>query len=193
MKNLNAAIDKIRIKVMQRYNDNHKCLNYANDYYYFLKKFANFFKTNFDNISKRPIRISKYNFKWDKYEIRKYLLSIDKDLKEAYFLWERYYEFNFCHNIKTFDYEFSELKNCFLNSPFHEFVEFGKLLNHWKKEIKNSFITIHKSRLSKKSDAFFVDFSLSRKAFILACFSPISPSMISRLVSSIQLQSMSNL
>lgn len=148
MKNLNAAIDKIRIKVMQRYNDNHKCLNYANDYYYFLKKFANFFKTNFDNISKRPIRISKYNFKWDKYEIRKYLLSIDKDLKEAYFLWERYYEFNFCHNIKTFDYEFSELKNCFLNSPFHEFVEFGKLLNHWEKEIKNSFITIHKSRLS---------------------------------------------
>lgn len=75
-------------------------------------------------------------------------LSILEDLKVAYHLKVRYQEFNATATYETCDNELPDLINCFSNSPFKAFVEFGKLLNYFKEEIKNSFIVIDNRRLS---------------------------------------------
>ena len=101
-----------------------------------------------NNILFCEITLQKLKTKWHKDEIRKFLFSIDPDLKEAYFLKESYQEFNRIANYETFDKEFNELLDQFINSKFQEFREFGKILIHWKDEIKNSFIRYNGRRLS---------------------------------------------
>lgn len=86
--------------------------------------------------------------KWNKNEIMNYLLGIDKDLKYAYYLKERYREFNLTADYETCDIEFAELIESFTNSHLEEFRSFGKMIRKWKEYIKNSFIRIEKRRLS---------------------------------------------
>ena len=63
---------------MRKYDKNTKSL-YSNDmYYYMLKKFHYFFVKEFDDIYDGLIEIRKMKTKWDKYEIRKYLLELNK-------------------------------------------------------------------------------------------------------------------
>ena len=94
IKHLNEAMINIRLRIMRKYDKNTKSL-YSNDmYYYMLKKFHYFFVKEFDDIYDGLIEIRKMKTKWDKYEIRKYLLSINSDLKYAYELKEKYREFN---------------------------------------------------------------------------------------------------
>lgn len=145
---LNLAIDCIRLKVMRKFNHGHSKLENADMYYYMLKKFHYFFNKSFDNIYDGDIKIPKIKSKWDKYEIRKYLLSIDDILRDAYNLKEKFQEFNATAHYENCDVElnyFIEKFSCF---PEEEFREFGRLLNHWKNEIKNSFIRINNYRLS---------------------------------------------
>ena len=78
--------------------------------------------------------------KWDKHEIRKYFLSIDSDSEYAYYLKEKYREFNLTADYETCDEEFDKL--------IEEFREFGKLIKRWRKNIKNSFIRVNNKRLS---------------------------------------------
>lgn len=113
-----------------------------------LKKFHYFFVKEFDDIYSGKIKIRKLKTTWDKHEIRKYLLSIDDDLKYAYYLKERYREFNLTASYNSCDEELDELIKEFSNSHLDEFREFGQLLNRWKKYIKNSFIRINNRRLS---------------------------------------------
>ena len=81
IKHLNEAIISIRLKIMRKFDKRTKSL-IANDmYYYMLKKFHYFFTKNFEDIYSGQIEIRKYRTKWDKYEIRRYLMSIDPDLK----------------------------------------------------------------------------------------------------------------
>ena len=88
------------------------------------------------------------NTKWDKHDIRKYLLSIDPDLQYAYNLKEKYREFNLTARYENCDEELNNLINEFRNSHLEEFREFGRLLKRWKKYIKNSFIRVQGKRLS---------------------------------------------
>lgn len=81
-------------------------------------------------------------------EIKKYLLSIDEDLAYAYYLKEEYRDFSRNADYDDCDEELNELIEKFLNSHIPEFREFGRLLNRWKQEIKNSFIRINGKRLS---------------------------------------------
>lgn len=53
--------------------------------------------------------------KWTKHEIRNYLFSIDKNLRDAYYLKERYREFNLTIDFETCDDELEELIDEFLN------------------------------------------------------------------------------
>ena len=145
---LNSAMDDIRLSIMNKYKKGKSPIKEADMYYYMLKKFHYFFKKNFDDIYDGNIKVNKIQSKWDKWEILKYLLEIDEDLKVAYHLKVRYQEFNATATYETCDNELPDLINCFLNSPFKAFVEFGKLLNHFKEEIKNSFIVIDNRRLS---------------------------------------------
>ncbi len=148
IKHLNEAMDDIRIRIMNQYNKRTNTLIQNDSYYYMLKKFHYFFTTNFEKIYDGQIYIQKMKTKWTKHEIRKYLFDIDTDLKEAYFLKEQYREFNLTANYETCDQELEELIESFLNSKHVEFRTFGKLLVHWKAEIKNSFIRFHGKRIS---------------------------------------------
>ena len=148
IKHLNEAIVSIRLKIMRKFDKRTKSL-IANDmYYYMLKKFHYFFTKNFEDIYSGQIEIRKYRTKWDKYEIRRYLMSIDPDLKYAYHLKEKYREFNLNASYEFCDEELNELIDDFRNSHLEEFRTFGKLLNRWKINIKNSFIRINGKRLS---------------------------------------------
>ena len=147
IKHLNEAIISIRLKIMRKFDKRTKSL-IANDmYYYMLKKFHYFFTKNFEDIYSGQIEIRKYRTKWDKYEIRRYLMSIDPDLKYAYYLKEKYREFNLIASYESCDEELNELIDEFRNSHLEEFRTFGKLLNRWKINIKNSFIKVNGKRL----------------------------------------------
>ena len=148
IKHLNEAMINIRLRIMRKYEKNTKSL-YSNDmYYYMLKKFHYFFVKEFDDIYDGLIEIRKMKTKWDKYEIRKYLLSINSDLKYAYELKEKYREFNLTASYNNCDIELDNLIDEFRNSHLEEFRTFGKLLKRWKPNIKNSFIRIDNKRLS---------------------------------------------
>ncbi len=121
-------------------------------YYYMLKKFKYFFTKNFDDIYGGNIKIPKLHTSWDKHAIKKYLLEIDDDLTYAYNLKQRYQEFNLTARYENCDEELDNLINDFRSSHLPEFREFGRLLNHWRKEIKNSFIMIDAYKKDKKTN-----------------------------------------
>lgn len=145
---LNKAIVDIRLRVMRKFNKKTKSL-LANDmYYYMLKKFHYFFIKDYESIYDGLIAIRKMNTKWLKSDIRSYVLSIDDELKEAYFLKERYREFNLTSDYEDSLDDFNILINDFLNSKSVEFREFGRILYRWKDYIRNSFIRVDGRRLS---------------------------------------------
>lgn len=149
IKHLNEAMISIRLKIMKKYDKRTKSLQANDMYYYMLKKFHYFFVKEFDDIYSGLIEIRKMKTKWDKYEIRKYLMSIDPDLQYAYNLKEKYREFNLTASFETCDEELEELIEDFRNSHLEEFRQFGKLIKRWKPYIKNSFIRVNnKKRLS---------------------------------------------
>lgn len=160
IKHLNLAIDMIRLKVMRKYDKGHSKLENAEMYYYMLKKFHYFFNKNFDDIPDL-LKVHKINSTWDKYEIKKYLLSIDSDLTYAYNLKQEYQEFNYTSNYDTCDKKLNKLINDFRSSHLKEFQEFGKLLNHWRTEIKNSFIRVNVRIKDKKGNYIIVKKRLS--------------------------------
>ena len=143
IKHLNNAITKIRLNVMRKYKKSNANRLIEHDmYYYMLKKFHYFFTKEYDDIYNGDIRIYKINAKWKKDEIRKYLLSIDDDLKYAYELKESYREFNSTAEYDSCDEELNDFINKFTNSHLEEYRKFGKMIRRWKKEIKNSFIKV---------------------------------------------------
>ena len=148
IEHLNDAIKSIRLRIMNKFNKKTKSLHANDMYYYMLKKFHYFFVKDFNSIYNGKIRINKLKTKWDKHEIRKYLLSIDDDLKYAYILKERYREFNLTASYDNCDEELNDLIEEFRNSHLEEYRLFGKLLNRWKEYIKNSFIRVNGRRLS---------------------------------------------
>lgn len=145
---LNTAMDLIRLEIMRNFDKGHSKLENAEMYYYMLKKFHYFFTKSFDKIYDGNINVNKIKAKWDKYEIRKYLLSIDELLEKAYYLKERYIEFNLTAKYETCDEELDNLISNFIEFPHDAFYQFGKLLKHWREQIKNSFIKINGKRLS---------------------------------------------
>ena len=121
IRHLNDAIDSIRIKTMKKYDNRTNKLIQNDIYYYMLKKFHFFFTMNFEKIFNGETYIHKMKTKWTKHEIRNYLFSIDEDLKDAYYLKERYREFNLTADYETCDDELEELIDEFLNSKHEEF------------------------------------------------------------------------
>lgn len=148
IRSLNEVIKGIRIRTQNKYRLNKSSPEHDDMYYYMLKKFHYFLVKNYENIYDGKIRIAKYNTYWHKSEILSYLLSIDDDLKSAYRLKERYREFNLTAEYDTCDDELNELVYEFRNHKLIELRTFGKTLEKWKSEIKNSFIVYNKRRVS---------------------------------------------
>lgn len=142
MEHINKAMNKIRIKVMQKYNLNTEQLEDNEPYYYVLKKYHYFFLQLFDDIAD----FNKYNKKlrmWlNKYNLRKYMLDIDEELRLAYELSEEYREFNRVANETNCEEQLNDLIEEFFNSKLESFIEVAKTLSTWKEYILNSFIAI---------------------------------------------------
>ena len=78
----------------------------------------------------------------NKYNLRKYMLDIDDELKLAYELSEEYREFNKVANETNCEEQLNDLIDKFFNSKLDPFIEVAKTLFTWKEYILNSFITI---------------------------------------------------
>lgn len=148
IRTLNDVIRGIRIKTQNKYRLSKSSPEHDDMFYYMLKKFHYFLVKNYENIFDGKIRIAKNNTYWHKSEILGYLLSIDEDLRSAYMLKERYREFNLTAEYETCDDEFDQLIDEFRKHRLTEMRTFGKTLENWREEIKNSFITINNRRLS---------------------------------------------
>lgn len=72
----------------------------------------------------------------------KYLLDIDDRINEAYKLTSKYREFNKTANIDNCEEQLDELIELFLSSSLEQFKDVGRMLQNWRDEIINSFITI---------------------------------------------------
>jgi transposase len=147
--NLNRAMDSVRIDTMNKFKlERSKLLN--NDmYYYMLKKFHFFFKIDLDRLRDfKPAFIAKLNTYWDKQTILRYLLDIDDTLALCFKLKEKYRYFNLTAEYDTCDEALDELIDEFKSNPIKEFRDFGRMLQNWKVEIKNSFIMSKGRRIS---------------------------------------------
>ena len=146
IENLNRLFDRVRIRVMKRYE------NYKGDLdfnYWIFKKYYKFLLMDFDSITNKEIYFKKKDMSLDKYYIRDKMLELDSELEEAYNLKEEYRTFNL--NWKKYSNHKEILDGeirVFMSSSIEEMNEFGRLLIHWKNEILNSFMEVNNMRLS---------------------------------------------
>ena len=146
IENLNRLFDKVRLKVMKRYE------NYKGDLdfnYWIFKKYYKFLLMDFDSITNKEIYFKKKDMYLDKYYIRDKMLELDTELEEAYNLKEEYRYFNLnWKNYRNHKEILNEEIRLFMSSSIEEMNEFGRLLIHWKNEILNSFTIVSGIRLS---------------------------------------------
>ena len=146
IENLNRLFDKVRLRVMKRYE------NYKGDLdfnYWIFKKYYKFLLMDFDSITNKEIYFKKKDMYLDKYYIRDKMLELDTELGEAYNLKEEYRYFNLnWKNYKNHKEILNEEIRLFMSSSIEEMNEFGRLLIHWKNEILNSFTIVSGIRLS---------------------------------------------
>lgn len=148
IRTLNEIIKRIRIDTMNKYRLNKSSPEHDDMYYYMLKKFHYFFVKNYEDIYDGRIRIQKLNTYWHKSEILNYLLLINDDLKSAYKLKEKYREFNLTAEYESCDMELEQFIHEFRNHKLSGLRSFGRTLDKWKTEIKNSFLVYDHRRIS---------------------------------------------
>lgn len=148
IRSLNEHMKRLRIDIMKKYENNKSAPEHEDIYYYMLKKFHYFFLKNYEDISDKKIYINKLHVYWHKSDILHYLLSIDDELTTAYRLKERYREFNLTAAYDTCDDELNQFIREFRNHTFEGFRIFGKTIERWRSEIKNSFLIYDHRRIS---------------------------------------------
>ncbi len=146
IENLNRLFDRVRLRVMKRYENYKGALDFN---YWIYKKYYKFLLMDFDSITDKEIYFKKKDMSLDKYYIRDKMLELDKELEEAYNLKEEYRYFNLNYkNYKNHKEVLESLIKMFMSSTVEEMNEFGRLLIHWKNEILNSFTIVNGIRLS---------------------------------------------
>lgn len=145
IKHLNKAMDDVRKRIMKRYEES----KYDDlGYYRLLKKFHFFFTKDMDKIKFNPKKSKKYSYLHDKYGMLDKLLSIDDELKQAYFLKEMYREFNLCSYYHETHEKLNDILEIFKTHAIPEYWEFIHMVENWKEEICNSFKIVENKRLS---------------------------------------------
>ena len=153
VKHLNDDLQKIRIRIMKRYNTD-------SIEYYLLKHWKNLLfnrQINLDNLgkyNKRLNRVVTYR------QLLDMMLDIDKDLKNGYYLKEKYIIFNSSSTIKEAMIKIESLIDDFVNADISEYEEFLTLLINWKQEIINSF-TVHEGKRINNSIAESINSQIS--------------------------------
>ena len=146
IKQLNFHFNKVRIRVMKRYDELKK---EGHEYYWLLKKFWKFLLINLDNLSQDYRYTTRTGMELSKYQIVNYMLELDPNLKKAYYLKEDYREFNLVtdHPEEAAE-KLEDLILRFKKSGISEYIPFWKMLQNWKTEIINSFTRINGHRIS---------------------------------------------
>lgn len=142
---MHRKIDRIRIKVMKRYDKDSK-------EYHLLKSFHWMIFKNSKSVDKDgiplfdPKRPGKYNRKYKKdlnyYDILELIKEIDPELNEAIILKEKCNAF---YENSTYDTALDNLKVLikeFRSASSEDMVAFGNTMAEWRAEIINSFIVI---------------------------------------------------
>lgn len=140
IKNLGDLFNSARIRIMKKYEH----LKYRNDSWYWLyKKYWRKLLKAPEKLGFKKFKVSKTGLYLSEREIVHYMLSIDKDLKDAYELLNEYRVFNSCATIDNATEWLDELIIKFHNSSLNEFYKAYKLLKNWRQEIINSFNRIN--------------------------------------------------
>lgn len=139
-------MNEIRKKIQKKFASTKK--TDKKGYYWLLKYFHYFLTKDFDKIKYERKSKSKFSYLWTKHDVLNAILSIDKDLKEAYYLKEDYREFNLCDDYNSALNKIDDFIDSFKKSKFEEFRQFGRLLQSWKIYIINSFLIIDGKRMS---------------------------------------------
>ena len=140
MKNINAALDKVRIRIMKGKKSDSVG-------YYLLKNFhwlllAGEVRENKRRYNKRLRRYINYP------QLLDLILDISSELKEAYLFKDSYAVFNMTSDHKNADEKFSDFMNMKKDCRIPEMVEILHMLNNRHDEIIHSFIVVDGRRLS---------------------------------------------
>ena len=147
IRHVHDALDKVRKRVMRRYEDDKR-----SDQYYLLK-YRDELLYEKDPLSAEHREIRRnHHFHYDlcEAEILEMTLKIDRQLKDAYELYHRYIRFNdtfYDDRRKTID-DLNEIISDYRISGIKEFEELANTLENWKAEIANSFIKYGGIRVS---------------------------------------------
>lgn len=142
IENVHRALDKVRIRIMQKYNNKAEKVEDNEEAYYLLKKHRYYLFKDIDDISSKRFYNRKLRGWYDKYSFLKVILDIDESLKLAYHLSCEYREFNRISNYDNAKERLEELIELFYSSGINEFNDLAKTLSTWKEYIINSFIVI---------------------------------------------------
>lgn len=141
IRTLNEDLKKVRIRIMKKYD-------HDSTEYYLLKHFNYLLMDRSINLDNEP----RYNKKLDRYinlnGLLELILSIDEDLKTAYYLKEKYIIFNRDCSYEEALEKYEEILNEFIFSDIKEFKDFITALKNWKTEILNSFIRYKGRRIN---------------------------------------------
>lgn len=145
IKNINDALNKIRCKVMNRYKDNK-----TSDEYYLLKYKHHLLFIDSLKISDEHIKYNHhFKYKLSQNALLEKILSIDKELNDAYELKEMYMIFNSSHeDMHEIGEHLDLVISAYQLSNIPSFIELGNTLSNWREEIINSFHTYGNRRIN---------------------------------------------
>ena len=140
IKNLGDNFNSARIRIMKRYEH----LKNQNDNWYWLyKKYWKKLLKDPSKLGYEKFRVNRSGMYLSEHEIVDYMLSIDKDLKDAYELLNEYRNFNSVATIDNAAEMLGDLISKFHNSKIEEYYKSYKLLKKWRQAIINSFHRIN--------------------------------------------------
>lgn len=139
IKNLTDNFNTARIRIMKKY----EYLKNQNDNWYWLyKKYWKKLLRDPSTLGYKKYKTSKSGCYLNDHEVVTYMLSIDKDLEEAYNLLNEYRVFNSIATTKNAAEMLDDLIIKFGKSKLAENHKSYKLLKNWRFEIINSFTRI---------------------------------------------------
>ena len=142
IKNLNKALDDVRLKVMRKFDS-------KSNEYYLLNKFAWLIEMNYENIHyNKPKYNRKLRMSLNHHEILNMILKIDDELTQIHNFKEMYRYFNKHCPYEEGREKLAKLINAFKLSGIKELQKVSNMLSNWFDEIVNSLIRIEGRRVS---------------------------------------------
>lgn len=141
IKNISSALNDIRLKTLRHYSSNKR-----SDEYYLLKYQRHLLFTDSDYNEFHEVKKNHhFGYKISDADKLDMMLAINSDLKTAYNIKEHYMMFNNKDNSPEEQREELDIiiDKC-LSTDIEELIAVGKMLEHWKEEILNSFYTYEK-------------------------------------------------